>query len=159
MGAMNTMLVDAMEKQVLPTLEICTKSYILHHDMESRYQESFEYDGAFSLQRILDESVFHSWEIEKLWVREDIISSMGSIVYDTYVHDDYRGEKNGDDSFTCSKCSHADTLFTHEGYCKIESNGEELSELDDWIGNPKEVCEHCKSMPQTKMLLGDNKSK
>ena len=62
----------------------------------------------------------------------------------TTVHDDYRGEKNGYDSFTCSFCWHADYgINGHSGSCEIESNNEQLPEIDNWIGNPKAVCEHC----------------
>ena len=123
------MLVDAFEKQGLPVNEICTKADISLHEMESRYHQNFDYDGDFSLQRILDESGFNQWE-SRIWYKETVIPSSSTQTYGVTVHDDYRGEKNGDDSFTCTECIHVQSLFFQDGDCEIESNGEKLPEFE-----------------------------
>lgn len=144
-GSLNVMLVDAMEKQQLPTTDICTETIMLLHDMESRYEENFEYDGSFSLQRTLDESKFHEWEYKELWYKEDVIGhSVASRLYMTTVHDDYRGEKNGDDSFQCSFCERQTAFgITIMGWCELEATGVKLPEFNDWTSNPQVVCQHC----------------
>merc|ERR1719414_2028201 len=143
-GSMNLLLADAMDNQTMTDQRICSKTTYLLHDMESRYDESFNYEGDFSLQRILDESAFGSWRDKSIWIRIEEFQDMWNNRWTYTVHDQYRGDEiNLADSFTCSFCTHNTKMTSSSGYCEIESNGTHLPEFDNWVGNPAVVCEHC----------------
>jgi len=144
MESTRLLLADAMEQQNIQTSKICPVIELNVADMESRYQELFDYNEELSLQRILDESAFNTWQTRLYYTYKE----EGDSHYhynEAKAHDDYRGSNNGYDSYTCNYCQYYSSSGYYDMHCNIEvdSNSTEVEPYPGWTGYPEVLCDHC----------------